>query len=1329
MNETEQIAAGRQFAGAGLLSNGSYHVLVTDSGTGYSALDEFALTRWRAARPAGSGGTYLYIQDLESGALWSATHEPTRRRADQYEAWLGPGCFHIRRSDDGIETHLEVSVAPDTPAEIRRYTFTNHSTMRRRLRVTSYAEAVLYGAADDAAHPAFSKLFVETEYLPEINGILARRRPRSPDDRFPLLLHALVSPSESGLNSDGSPPASSINFETDRAAFIRRGRSLADPLALSSGEPLAGSVGGVLDPVLSLQTELVLEPGQSEELIFVSAAGYSKDEVVGAAAQFRGKMARAEAFLQAALRDQHARDALGLGPRNADRYHRIAAGILLRDAELAASDDVKVQDSGGVAAAGTIDADWSMPVLLGRVAGEDELAVARLLLKARDYWKELGLRTQIILLNDKSGSEAEALQSQLKELIASTDGGHEGVVLRHSDTLDDDVQRSIQRCARLFVNGDRISLLRVRPSEPDVVHEPPLPNSRPRVPTGMNGASERRSEASASPAIDHLRIHNGYGGFSNDGTEYVIHVTPTPDGHLRLPPMPWVNVVANESGGFLVSETGSGYTWHANSRENRLTPWSNDPILDPAGEALYIRDEESGELWSPTPGPAPSGAAVEVRHGMGYTEFRQSSFGFDQHVTMFMPKSDPVKIVRLDLKNTGIGPRRLRVGSFARWTLGSSNEAGPFQATTYDEETDTIRAVNRRNEPYHEHTAFAALISAGDVEAASHTGAWESFVGMGGDPGNPSGFGDDLDLDGRTGAGLDPCAAFSKTLVLGPGETRSVFSLLGQVASVEDIPEFIRRYGNVEGTASELDEVKRFWHDLTSRLQISTPAAEIDLMVNGWLHYQNLSCRIWGRSAFYQSGGAYGFRDQLQDASAFASTAPHLVREQILLHAAHQFEDGDVMHWWHPPRSRGIRTRFSDDLLWLPYVTLDYVATTADFDILDEEVPYLTGPELPAGEDEIFIEPGVSPRAESLYSHCCRAIDRSLTKGPNGLPLIGSGDWNDGMNRVGQQGKGESVWLGFFIYDILKRFIPICEARTEMERVERYQAYLAHLEEVLNEAGWDGGWYRRAYYDNGAVIGSAQSEEAKIDALVQAWAVISGAAPEERAGQALDAMEARLVSEREGIIRLLSPPFDHTQNDPGYIKGYIPGVRENGGQYTHAALWAVKALAEAGRCERAAPLLAMLSPIAHTRTADDVARYKVEPYVIAADIYGQAPHIGRGGWTWYTGSAGWMHRVAVESILGFRVIDGKALEIAPRIPSTWNGFEIEYRHPGTEAEYTIRVVRDSASERAAANRTAQINRVTQINVNGMDVAPEDGKARIALASHGRKHDVEITLGA
>ncbi len=1318
MNETEEVGVKIALAGAGLVSNGRYHVLLTDSGTGYSALDDYALTRWQALGPYGAGGTYLYVQDQDSGLLWSAAHEPTRRRADQYEAWLGPGCFHVRRSDDDVELHTEVCVAPDTPAELRRHTFTNLSSRRRRLRVTSYAEVVMHGAAADAAHPAFSKLFVQTEYLPEIGGVLARRRPRHPQDHFPLVAHTFVRPAEPEADSDRSANLDVLHFDTDRAAFIGRGRSLADPLALSSGEPLSRSVGGVLDPMISLQTEFVLEPDDQQELTFVSAAGRSREEVIGAVAQFRGTMARAEAFLGAALKAQRDRDAFGLGPKNASRYHRLAAGIVLGNSDLRAPVDALGRESGHSGALRSLGLDSSTPLLLARVAGNDELAVARLVLKARDYWTTLGLKTQVVILNDKSGAQADDLQADIKEAIAQSAGGHDGVVLRHSDTLTDDAQRTIQSLAHFVMNGDRIALLHVRSSDPVTDRETTLPDFR--RPSSTVSSSRVDAEASSPPDVGDLASFNGYGGFAAEGTEYVVRVAPTSDGYLRLPPMPWVNVVANESGGFLVSETGSGYTWHANGRENRLTPWFNDPVLDPPGEVLYVRDEESGDVWSPTPGPMPSGASVEVRHGMGYTKFHQSSHGLRQSVTAFMPPRDPVKIVRLDLTNGGTQPRRISVSSFARWILGSSVDSARFVVTDYDEEAGAITAVNPQNEPYHELTAFSALITDGDVESTSHTSSSASFLGAEGDVANPAGL--NGELDPRTGAGFESCAAFVRTVTIAPGETRSFRWLLGQVAQAGDIPRLINRYGSAEGSAAALEDSTSFWKTLTSRLQIRTPRPEIDRMVNGWLPYQNLSCRIWGRSAFYQSGGAYGFRDQLQDAAAFAATWPHFLREQILLHAAHQFEEGDVMHWWHPLKSRGVRTRFSDDLLWLPYVTLDYLAATGDREILDEQVGYVIGPDVPSDADEVYIEPAVAALEESLYEHCGRAIDRSLTKGRHGLPLIGSGDWNDGMNRVGCEGKGESVWLGFFLFDVLRRFIPVCEARGDTARANEYRSFVDELEVSLNDAGWDGEWYRRAFYDDGAVIGSAHSDEAKIDALVQAWSVISRAAPKDRARQALDAMEHRLVSEHDGIIRLLSPPFDRTDHDPGYIKGYVPGVRENGGQYTHAALWAVKALAEDRRCERAANLLAMLSPISHARSSDDVARYQVEPYVIAADVYGEPPHVGRGGWTWYTGSAGWMHRVAVESILGFRVVEGEALEIDPCIPSSWSEFELHYRHPATGTAYDIRVENPPSEKGSASDR-----RVTSVKLNGVEVEAVGGKARIPLADDGLRHRVEIRL--
>ncbi|HEX6911030.1 MAG TPA: protein ndvB, partial [Longimicrobium sp.] len=567
-------------------------------------------------------------------------------------------------------------------------------------------------------------------------------------------------------------------------------------------------------------------------------------------------------------------------------------------------------------------------------------------------------------------------------------------------------------------------------------------------------------------------------------------------------------------------------------------------------------------------------------------------------------------------------------------------------------------------------------------------------------------------------AGLDPCAAFKVTFHIRPGETAEVAFLLGEAADEAAARALVAKYRRPGAVDDALREVRAFWTGLVGGVQVRTPSPELDLMVNGWLAYQNLVCRVWGRTAFYQSGGAFGFRDQLQDSSALVYLRPELTRRQILLHASHQFVEGDVLHWWHPPLSKGIRTRFADDLLWLPYITAFYVDSTGDAGVLDESAPFVTAEHLPPGEDEVFLFPADSGQRASVYEHCCRSIDRSLTRGAHGLPLMGTGDWNDGMNRVGREGRGESVWMGFFLHGILDDFVPLCEARGDVARAETYRAYRAELAAALNAEGqgWDGGWYRRAYYDNGAPLGSAANDECRIDAIAQAWAVLSGVAPPERAEQALDALERHLVSEEDGIIRLLTPAFDRTPHDPGYIKGYLPGVRENGGQYTHAALWAVRALAQAGRTERAARLLAMVSPVSHGRTPAEVAVYQAEPYVIAADVYGVAPHVGRGGWTWYTGSAGWMFRVALESVLGITLEGGEALRIRPCVPQDWPGFTVRYRLPDGATAYEIAVTReDGAGIRGT--------------VDGRDLSvAADGALRVPLARDGGMHRVEVVLG-
>ncbi len=783
--------------------------------------------------------------------------------------------------------------------------------------------------------------------------------------------------------------------------------------------------------------------------------------------------------------------------------------------------------------------------------------------------------------------------------------------------------------------------------------------------------------------------------------------------------MPWTNVVANERFGFLVSEGGAGYTWSRNSRENRLTPWSNDPVEDPYGEALYIRDDDTGAFWSPLPGPTPPDAVVEVRHGFGYTSWAHTAGGLDQAVTSFVPQDppDPLALTVIRLRNAGARARRVSLFAYRRLVLGVlPQESARFVRSELDAASGALFATSEWNGEFSGAVVFdAAVAPPGAIvrRSADRT----AFLGRNRSLAAPAAL-DRTTLDGAAGAGLDPCAASQVTLEIAPGAEVECALLFGEAADRDEARTLIARYGVPGAIAASLAKTRAFWSERLEALHVETPSPAIDLMVNGWLAYQTLVCRLWGRSAFYQSGGAFGFRDQLQDAAAFAAIDPARTRAQIVLHAAHQFVEGDVLHWWHPPLDKGIRTRFSDDLLWLPYVTAHYVHTTGDWSVLDEPAGFVTARALEPGEDETFLVPAVAAERADVYAHCCRALDRGLTTGAHGLPLMGTGDWNDGMNRVGREGRGESVWLAFFLYRLLEDFLPVCERRGDHQRAARYRAYQQALPAALEASAWDGAWYRRAYYDDGTPLGSALNEECRIDALAQAWAVISGAVPRARAAAAMDAVERELVSDRDGIVRLLAPPFDRDPHDPGYIKGYLPGIRENGGQYTHAALWVVQALAELGRRDRAAALLEMLSPVTHTRSADAVAVYHVEPYVVAADVYGTPPHVGRGGWTWYTGSAGWMLRVAVETVLGVRLVGGDTLVIAPRIPDAWPGFTIRVRLPHV-GDYEIVV----------ANPTGCAAEVRAAAVDGTPATIVAGTARVALDASRAPHRVEVVLGA
>jgi N,N'-diacetylchitobiose phosphorylase len=1105
------------------LSNGHYEVLISDTGSGVSSCDGLALTRWHADPVEDDLGAIVYLRDLDNGRFWSLGYQPTRTPAGVYRTEALGGSFLLEREDDGIVARLQVSVADDADLELRRIELQNASPRARRIEVTSYLEVVLYHAGADEAHPAFAKLFVQTERDAAHGALLARRRPRAAQERWPWLVHALA----------GAPVH---EWETDRMRFLGRGRTPAQPAVLLDAEPLSGSVGNVLDPVMSLRTVIELAPGGSTELQFLTAAAPGRDEALQLLQPY------------------------------------FAAAVL-----------------------------WSYPSV-----------------------------------------------------------------------------------------GD----------------------------VAVPAISPRPDQTPSDDGAAGLLVFNGYGGFTPAGDEYVVRL-PWQGEALRRPPLPWINVVSNERCGFIVSESGAGYTWARNSQANRLTPWFNDPVTDPHGEACYLRDEVSGAVWSPLPGPRPAPCDYEARHGFGYSRFCCRHDDLEQETTPFVPRHDPVRILRLRLTNRAAMSRRLSLFSYQRLVLGTLPVSPSPVVTAFDAERELLRAVNPAAGDFARGVVFACAVVAGvGLEDTAYPCDRSVFIGRHGDPSDPAGLRPGTTLDGACGDGLEPCFVQQLRITLAPGEVAECAFLFGECLDEDELDRLAAYYRTPGAVQTAFEEVREYWAGLVASLRVETPSPAIDLLLNGWLLYQNLACRMQARSAFYQSGGAYGYRDQLQDAAALAAVRPDHTRAQLLLHAGHQFAEGDVLHWWHPaPMERGLRTRFSDDLLWLPYVTCHYLEVTGDTAILDERAPFLSARQLEPGEDEAYLQPETSTESADLYEHCCRAIDRSLTRGVHGLPLMGTGDWNDGMNRIGREGRGESVWLGFFLYQILGDFLSLCERRDDQTRLTRYSEYRDRLAEALEANGWDGAWYRRAYYDDGTPLGCDGDPECRIDALAQSWSVLSGAAPHARAEQAMDAVEEQLISESDGIVRLLTPAFVDTPHDPGYIKGYVAGVRENGGQYTHAACWVVMALAGLGRNERAARVLEMLSPVSHAASPERVARYRLEPYVVAADIYGESPHVGRGGWSWYTGSAGWLYRAALESVLGLRVTRGRTLLIRPCIPADWPGFRLHYRLPDGVTQCEIVVENPHGGRQVIAAR-----------LDGREQQVIDGVVRITLPGAGGEHRIEVRLG-
>jgi len=1276
-----------------LLSNGHYHVMVSSAGGGYSRCRDMAVHRWHEDYTRDNWGQFCYLRDVETKEFWSATYQPTLVKADHYEAIFSDGRAEFRLRKHQYDAHTEIVVSPEDDIELRRVRLTNRGRRPRSIEITTFAEVVIAPAMADASHPAFSNLFVQTEWVASTQALIGTRRPRSNNEKVPWMCHVMAV---------HDAHIDEISYETDRAKFVGRGRSVARPLALSrleSHAKLSNSVGSVLDPIVAIRVRITLPPEHSAIIDIVTGMAESRDACLHLAEKYRDRHLADRVFDLAWTHSQVLLQQLNAAHADARLYERMAASILYANTLLRAEASVLQANRRGQSGLWGQAISGDLPIVLLRIGEIGNIELVRQLVQAHAYWRMKGLAVDLVIWNEDQAGYRKELQDLILGLIASSTEANlidrpGGIFVRPSQQLSAEDRVLVQSVARIVLYDSRGTLAEQIERRRVESQLPALRVNKLIRPVETADADNMQT------LIDSLQLSNRYGGFSADLNEYVIVLRPG-----RPTPAPWANVLANPDFGCVVSEAGGAYTWAENAHEFRLTPWHNDPVSDSCGEAIYVRDEETGRYWSPTPLPHRGKGAYVTRHGFGYSVFEHVEDDIRTELWMYVALHARLKFWVLRVHNRSGRARRLSATGYVEWVLGDMrNKYAMHIVTEPDPATGALLARNAYNTEFPGRVAFFDT----DATARSVTCDRMEFLGRNGGPRIPAAMGR-AGLSGRTGAGLDPCAAIQVPLELGKDETREVIFRLGAAQDAKAASDLAYRYRGSNAAIAALEEVRMHWRWTLGKVQAKTPDVAINALANGWLIYQVMAARFWGRSGYYQSGGAFGFRDQLQDSMAMIHASPYNARQHLLLCAAHQFVEGDVQHWWHPPSDRGVRTHCSDDYLWLPLALSRYVHTTHDTGVMDERIGYIEGRQVRPDEESYYDLPLRSQQSGTLYEHCVQAIERGLkARGPHGLPLIGTGDWNDGMNKVGEKGTGESIWLGFFLCEVLNSFAETARRHNDETFAQRCEGEARKLAVVLNEHGWDGEWYRRAYFDDGTPLGSKQNEECRIDSIAQSWSVLSGAAPPERRQQALASLDKYLVKRDAGIVQLLDPPFDRSQLDPGYIKGYVPGVRENGGQYTHAAVWATMAFAAEGDARRAWELLHMISPISHG-SGERIDVYKVEPYVIAADVYYGGVHDGRGGWTWYTGSAGWMYRLIMESLLGLRV-EGESLYIAPVLPPDWTEYRLSYRHRETDYQIAVHVAQGQGELR-------------RILFNGKPIEGD----RLPLIDDGGEHHVDVYL--
>lgn len=1236
-----------------LLSNGQFTTMLTAAGSGYSSWNGLAITRWQEDSVEDSWGQFMYLREPRAKNWWSATHMPAKV-SDNSTAIFSEHQVEFARTEGIWKTTLECIISPESNSEARRLTIENKGLTARDLEITSFAELVLSTQSADSAHPAFSKLFIETEFVAGVDALVATRRKRSPTDPDIWVAQIMLT------NSENTSP---LEYETDRSRFIGRCRDVCNPQAMDSVVPLSNTTGTVLDPILALRRRIRVPRARKAAVTFWTLVASSREAVLDLVDHHSQSAAFDRALMMAWTQGQIQLRHLSIKPDEADLFQELGSSLIYANASMRSPNFVMANDIGAQSELWPLSISGDRPIILLRIDTIEDIEIIRQMVRAFEYWKSKRLAVDLVILNDRRASYVQDLQLALDALVRklktpnqselSTNAGD--VFILRADIMPQTALKVLAASARIVIYARRgslaVQLSRLR-SQTNLTVSRPKEFIRPAKSVTRNRVN----------GVDKI-FYNGSGGFSENGEEYVIY--PTADKPTIAP---WTNVIANSKFGFHTSSDGAGYTWVGNSKEMQLTPWRNDPISNKASEAFYVTDMDSGTLSSPTQLPLrdQSGNYV-VRHGFGYTVFEREVDQLKMELSQYVPLSDSVKISKLRIYNRGTSTRSLAITFYAEWVLGTSRSAtSQFITTEIDSATGALVVKNKWTPQFENQIVYVDM----QGKQSSWTADRLEFVGRYSTLADPQGLAPGRELSNRVGAGLDPCAAMQLKLEIEPGAYRDVTITLGVAANLDAAQKMITKYrAGIEDQI--LDDVKQNWAKILGAVKVRTPDPAFNLMLNGWLLYQTLSCRMWARSGFYQASGAYGFRDQLQDSLALMLSRPDITREHILRSAARQFHEGDVQHWWLPSSGTGIRTRFSDDAVWLVYCVSRYVTVTGDYAILDVLVPFIDGPKLQKDEVHAFFQPTLFNEEATLYEHCVRALEQSLATGKHGLPLMGEGDWNDGMNRVGAGGRGESVWLGWMMIATLKEFVKI-SAERDGTKTAIWNEKIKTLTEAMEKESWDGAWYRRAFYDDGSPLGSSSNNECTIDAIAQSWAVISGAGDTTRTQTAMAEVTKQLILRKQKIALLFTPPFNKTEKDPGYIKAYPPGIRENGGQYTHGSAWSIFAFAEIGQSQKAWELFSLLNPINHALTADDVAQYRVEPYVIAADVYSVAPHIGRGGWTWYTGAAGVLYRSGIEAILGVEKIGG-VLRIKNNAPEQWNEFDVSIKFKS--ARYNIKVTR------------------------------------------------------